>query len=277
MTASKHEDSADNVQLHAFTDVDRAPNIHTYLAALEAFDALTQIQELKSLSRERAGIGPGSVVLDVGCGFGLESLRLASLVQPDGRVVGIDRSAGFIEEAQARARQAKLAVEFQVADAEELPFPDASFDTARAERLLVYLPDPKRAVEEMRRVTRPGGTVTAIEPDFGTNAINLPDRGLVRRVLDHECDANIPQGWLVRDMLGLMQDVGLRDVQIDTRIVIFTPDLAAAYFTEAARSAQSAGVIDTRELDSWATAIEDLRQRDRLFCSIGYYLFTARV
>lgn len=277
MTASKHEDSADNVQLHAFTDVDRAPNIHTYLAALEAFDALTQIQELKSLSRERAGIGPGSVVLDVGCGFGLESLRLASLVQPDGRVVGIDRSAGFIEEAQARARQAKLAVEFQVADAEELPFPDASFDTARAERLLVYLPDPKRAVEEMRRVTRPGGTVTAIEPDFGTNAINLPDRRLVRRVLDHECDANIPQGWLVRDMLGLMQDVGLRDVQIDTRIVIFTPDLAAAYFTEAARSAQSAGVIDTRELDSWATAIEDLRQRDRLFCSIGYYLFTARV
>lgn len=126
-------------------------------------------------------------------------------------------------------------------------------------------------------MTRPGGTVTAIEPDFGTNAINLPDRGLVRRVLDHECDANIPLGWLVRDMLGLMQDVGLRDVQIDTRVVIFTPDLAAAYFSETARSAQSAGVIDTGELDDWAAAIEDLRQRDRLFCSIGYYLFTARV
>jgi hypothetical protein len=148
---------------------------------------------------------------------------------------------------------------------------------ARAERVLVYLPEPKRALEEMRRVTRPGGSVTAIEPDFATNAINLPDRALVRRILDHECDANIPHGWLVRDLLGLMQDIGLRNVEIDTRIVIFTPDLAAAYFTETGRTAQSAGVIDAGEFDHWKAAIEDLRQRGRLFCSIGYYLFTARV
>jgi SAM-dependent methyltransferase len=275
--APEQQSGPENVQLHAFTDLDRAPSIQPYVAALEAFDALPQLQQLKSLARERAGIGPGSTVLDVGCGFGLESLRLARLVQPGGRVVGIDKSAAFIKEAQVRAVQAKLAAEFQVADADSLPFADATFDVARAERVLVYLPEPKRALDEMRRVTRPGGTVTAIEPDFGTNAINLPDRALVRRVLDHECDANIPHGWLVRDMRGLMEDVGLRNVEIDTRIVIFTPDLAAAYFTETGRTAQSAGVIDTGEFHHWAAAIEDLRQRGRLFCSIGYYLFTARV
>ena len=54
----------------------------------------------------------------------------------------------------------------------------------------------------------------------------------MRRVLDHECDTNVPNGWLVRDLRGLMEDVGLRDIEIDTRIVIFTPELAAAYFTE---------------------------------------------
>lgn len=275
--APEQQSGPENVQLHAFTDLDRAPSIQPYVAALEAFDALAQLQELKSLARQRAGIGPGSTVLDVGCGFGLETLRLAQLLQPAGRVVGIDKSAAFITEAHVRAVRAKLAAEFQVADAESLPFADATFDVARAERVLVYLPEPKRALDEMRRVTRPGGTVTAIEPDFGTNAINLPDRALVRRVLDHECDANIPHGWLVRDLLGLMQDIGLRDVEIDTRIVVFTPDLAAAYFTETARTAQSAGVIDTGEFDHWAAAIEDLRQRGRLFCSIGYYLFTARV
>jgi hypothetical protein len=49
----------------------------------------------------------------------------------------------------------------------------------------------------MHRVTRPGGTVSAIEPDFGTSAVNqTDDRDLVRRVLDHECDVNIPHGWL---------------------------------------------------------------------------------
>ena len=273
----EQQSGPENVQLHAFTNLDRSPSIKPYIAALEAFDALPQLQELKSLARARARIGTGSTVLDVGCGFGLETLRLARLVQPGGRVVGIDKSAAFIKEAQVRAGQAKLAAEFQVADAESLPFADATFDVARAERVLVYLPEPKRALDEMRRVTRPGGSVTAIEPDFGTNAINLPDRALVRRILDHECDVNIPHGWLARDMRGLMEDLGLRDVAIDTRIVIFTPDLAAAYFTETGRTAQSAGVIDAGEFDHWKAAIEDLRQRGRLFCSIGYYLFTARV
>jgi SAM-dependent methyltransferase len=275
--ASDQKSAPENVRLHAFTDLDRAPSIKPYVAALEAFDALTQLQELKALARQRAGIGPGKGVLDVGCGFGLESLRLARLVQPGGGVTGIDKSADFIEEAEARAAQAKLAIKFEVGDAEALPFGDAAFDIARAERVLVYLPDPKRALEDMRRVTRPGGAVTAIEPDFGTNAINLADRALARRILDHECDVNVPHGWLVRDMRGLMQDVGLRDIEIDTRIVIFTPELAAAYFTETGRTAQNAGVIDAGEFGRWAAAIEDLRGRGRLFCSIGYYLFTARV
>ncbi len=193
------------------------------------------------------------------------------------RVVGIDKSADFIEEAKRRAAEAKLAINFQVGDAEALPVADGAFDVARAERVLVYLPEPKRALEEMRRVTRPGGIITAIEPDFGTNAINVEDRALVRRILDHECDVNIPHGWLVRDLRGLIEDTGLRNVAIDTRIVIFTSELAAAYFTETGTTAQSAGVISASEFDRWATAIENLRQQDRLFCSIGYYLFTAQV
>lgn len=273
----KQQGSPENVQLHAFTNLDRAPSVAPYVAALEAFDALPQLQELKALARERARIGDGTTVLDVGCGFGLESLRLARLVEPGGKIVGIDKSADFIKEAGARAAQAKLSIDFQIGDAEALPFANASFDVARAERVLVYLPEPKRALEEMRRVTGPGGTVTAIEPDFGTNAINLSDRALVRRVLDHECDTNIPHGWLVRDLKGLMEDVGFKHIAIDTRIVIFTPDLAAAYFTETGRTAHAAGVITAAEFSQWAATIEDLKQRCRLFCSIGYYLFTATV
>ena len=156
--------------------VDRAPDLAPYFSALEAFDEIPQLQELKVLARAR--IAPDADILDVGCGFGLESLKLARLVEPGGHVTGIDKSAAFIREAQSRARQAKAAIDFQVGDAEALPFTDGAFDVARAERLLVYLPDPKTALKEMRRVTRKGGTVTAIEPDLGTNAINFPDRDL---------------------------------------------------------------------------------------------------
>ena len=273
--ASNQNDGTKGVELHAFTDVDRAPDLAPYFSALEAFDEIPQLQELKALAR--AEIAPDADILDVGCGFGLESVKLARLAEPGGHVTGIDKSAAFIREAQRRARQAKAAIDFQVGDAEALPFPDGAFDVARAERLLVYLPDPKTALKEMRRVTRKSGAVTAIEPDLGTNAINFPDRNLARRVLDHECDVNVPQGWLVRDLASLMQDVGLTNVQIDTRIVIFPPGLGASYFTQTGASAAKTGVISPAELETWTKGIENLRQSGRLFCSIGYYLFAAQV
>ena len=121
------------------------------------------------------------------------------------------------------------------------------------------------------------GTIMAIEPDLGTDAINFPDRQLARRILDHECDVNVPQGLLVRDLSVLMQDIGLRNIRIDTRIVIIPPELGASYFTQSGVTAEKAGVISTAELEAWTNGIENLRHRGRLFCSVGYYLFSAEV
>ena len=264
------------ISLHGFTQADhRGADFAADVQALEAFDALAQLQELKALARERTLTGPGKAVLDVGCGFGLETLRLARAVQPGGRVSGVDKSGEFIAEAGRRAAAAGLEVELTTGDAQRLPYADASFDIARVERVLVYLPDPAKALAEMRRVVRPGGRLAVIEPDFGTNAVNFPDRGLARRVLDHECDAGVPQGWLVRDLLGMLGDAGFKDVDLATRVVVFTPDLAAGYFAQTGRSAHQAGVIDEGELGRWTATIAGLHGRGRLFAAIGYYLFTA--
>jgi SAM-dependent methyltransferase len=174
----------EDISLSQFKAMDRAANVPAYVAALEAFDAIPELQELKVLGRDRGGVMAGRSVLDVGCGFGLETLRLAALAGP-GKVAGIDKSADFIAEATARATAAGLAIDFEVGDAEALPYPDASFDCVRAERLLIYLTDPAKAVAEMKRVARPGGRIALIEPDFGTTTINLPNR----RGLSSACSA----------------------------------------------------------------------------------------
>ena len=194
-----------------------------------------------------------------------------------GRVCGIDKSEQFVAEAQRRATAAGLAVELRPGDAQALPYSDAGFDIVRAERVLVYLSDPAKALAEMRRVAKPGGRIAIIEPDFGTNAINVLDRALTRAVLDHECDANIPQGWLVRDLGAMLRDQGFTDTEVATRVVVFTPELAAGYFTQTGRSALQAGVIDAAGLERWSGAIADLLACGRLFAAIGYYLFTATV
>ena len=77
----------DDLSLRQFVDMDRSRHVEGYVAALEAFDGIPGLQELKTLGRERGGVAPGRSLLDVGCGFGLETLRLAAAAGPgrDGR------------------------------------------------------------------------------------------------------------------------------------------------------------------------------------------------
>lgn len=64
----------DDFSLRQFTAVDKASDVASYVTALEAFDGIEQLRELKALARERGGFASGKSMLDVGCGFGLEKL-----------------------------------------------------------------------------------------------------------------------------------------------------------------------------------------------------------
>jgi SAM-dependent methyltransferase len=264
----------DDLTLKRFTAVDAAPDVGAYVRALEAFDGIPELQELKALARERGGFASGRRVLDVGCGFGLETLRLAKL---GGVVAGIDKSADFITDAGRRAKAAGLDVDFRTGDADALPWPDGSFDAVRAERLLIYLAEPARAVREMLRVARKGGGLALIEPDFSTTTLNLPDRATVRRALAHEADTAVVQSWLPGPLAGMLADLGLKEVRVATRVVIFPQDLGATYFTSVGRHAAAAGAIGDGDLAAWTAGVESLRAEGRLFGTVGYFLFTATI
>jgi SAM-dependent methyltransferase len=104
------------------------------------------------------GIKTADRVLDVGCGTGNLSAKL--IASPGiASVKGIDFSPVYIEHAKHHHRDARI--DFEVGDACALPFPDGSFDHALSMLVLQFIPQPERAVREMCRVTRPGGTVAA--------------------------------------------------------------------------------------------------------------------
>jgi len=100
---------------------------------------------------------PGMQLLDVGCGPGAITLGLAQTVAP-GEVVGVDIQASQVDRARALAAERRITnARFEVADINRLPFPDGSFDAVFAHTVLMHLREPVRALEEMRRVLRPGG------------------------------------------------------------------------------------------------------------------------
>jgi demethylmenaquinone methyltransferase/2-methoxy-6-polyprenyl-1,4-benzoquinol methylase len=107
--------------------------------------------------------GPGEIVLDVACGTGAVAIELAR--RRGSQVVGIDQSPEMLAAGRRRLEQAGIGhlVRLQEGRAEELPFPDASFDALTFTYLLRYVDDPGAVLVELARVVRPGGTMAMLE------------------------------------------------------------------------------------------------------------------
>jgi ubiquinone/menaquinone biosynthesis C-methylase UbiE len=104
-------------------------------------------------------------VLDVGCGTGEISSRVAALF-PSARVTGVDLIEAHLEHARARYASFGDRLRFQAADAFELPFANHSFDLVICRHMLQAVPHADRVIAEMIRVTRPGGCLHLIVEDY---------------------------------------------------------------------------------------------------------------
>jgi len=104
----------------------------------------------------RSNLRATDKVLDVAAGNGNASLAAA---RHFATVTSTDYVPELLEQARRRAAADRLPIEFRVADAEALPFPDASFDVALSTFGVMFAPDQERAARELLRVTRPGGRI----------------------------------------------------------------------------------------------------------------------
>ncbi len=177
----------------------------------------------------RLAVGPEHTVLDVATGTGAVA---AELVRRTGcSVVGIDQSAEMLAEARRRAPDRVSLVQ---GDAEQLPFPDASFDGLTVTYLLRYVDDPGRALRELARVVRPGATMASLEFAVPSDPVargawelyvrvGLP--GLGRLISPGWADVgsflgpSIKRFWAgypLERQLGLWREAGIEDVRSRT-------------------------------------------------------------
>ncbi|MBZ4398034.1 bifunctional demethylmenaquinone methyltransferase/2-methoxy-6-polyprenyl-1,4-benzoquinol methylase UbiE [Myxococcus sp. MISCRS1] len=106
---------------------------------------------------------PGDSVLDCASGTGDLALAFKRKVGATGHVIGTDFCAEMLESGPAKAAKAGLQVDFQVADAMDLPFEDNRFDVASIAFGIRNVDDPVKCLSEMGRVVKPGGRVVVLE------------------------------------------------------------------------------------------------------------------
>ncbi len=105
-----------------------------------------------------AGLCAGEVVIDLGCGGGLDVMLAAQRVGPTGRAIGIDMTPDMIARAKAGAAQVGATnVEFHLAQIDQLPLPDASVDCVISNCVINLAPDKSQVFREILRVLKPGG------------------------------------------------------------------------------------------------------------------------
>jgi ubiquinone/menaquinone biosynthesis C-methylase UbiE len=113
------------------------------------------------------------------------------LYPPGQQITAVDLSPRMLEQARARAAQLGVAVDLREADAQALPFPDASFDTAIATCVFCSVPDPVLGLCELRRVLAPGGQLLLLEHVLSRHPVLRPLMHLANPVVVRLMGANI--------------------------------------------------------------------------------------
>lgn len=138
-------------------------------SAREHESADRQLRLLRSQVRDRvlhkAGLKPGSRVVDLGCGLGFLSLEAARIVGSKGQVTAVDQSPGVLQALREEAAERGLAnLVVLEADVAALPLDRGETDAVVARSVLSYVPDRSSALKEAHRVLKNGGVLSFFEP-----------------------------------------------------------------------------------------------------------------
>lgn len=222
---------------------------------------------------------PGSRVLGVGCGVGAQTVTVA-VRSPGATIISVDVAADSIAEARRRIDRADVTnVQFGRADVFALPFAPGSFDHVFVCFVLEHLSQPVLALAALRRLLRPGGSITVIEGDHGS-ALFHPDNPAAHAAigclveLQRRAGGNAHVG---RQVYPLLVEAGFDAVNVEVRQVYVDasrPDLVDGFINKTftamidgvREAAVGAGMIDGEAFDAGIRALHRTAEADGVFC-----------
>jgi ubiquinone/menaquinone biosynthesis C-methylase UbiE len=238
-----------------------------------------QAQTLEELLHSDTSYPEGSTVLEAGCGIGAQTVPLARN-SPGASIVSLDISAESVAQARAKVEEAGLSnVQFQQGNIFALPFGPESFDHVFVCFVLEHLLRPVEALVALRRLLKPGGTITAIEGDHGS-AYFHPDSEAARAAIHCQVELQRAAGGnalIGRELYPLLKQAAFQAVRVSPRMVYvdsskpelvegFTRRTFTAMIEGVRESALKAGMLKPELFDAGIRALYRTAEADGVFC-----------
>ncbi|GLS25563.1 methyltransferase domain-containing protein [Marinibactrum halimedae] len=176
---------------------------HQYLATANDY-----FNQIKNHSYRLMNITPDAHVLDIGCGSGIDTHKLANLDTPPRSIIGVDHDPDMIAVAQETAHSMDYyQIEYFTASAYQLPFANNRFNAVRCERVFMHLENPELALAEAIRITAPGGHIVIVDTDWGSLSTHNTCPSTEFRLKQFSAEKILKNGYSGRQLKSLFSEL----------------------------------------------------------------------
>lgn len=238
-----------------------------------------QASTLVELLHNDTAFPPGSRVLEAGCGVGAQTVTLAAH-SLGAEIIALDISAVSLEQARQKVAAAGFTnVQFQQGDIFDLPFDPHAFDHVFVCFVLEHLPNPVEALRHLKRLLKPGGTITVIEGDHGS-AYFYPDSEAAHQAIACQVKLQAQAGGnalIGRQLFPLLTAAGFANCRVSPRMVYvdssrpafvegFTKNTFTAMIEGVRENALQTGLISAAAFDQGIRDLYRTAEADGVFC-----------
>lgn len=215
----------------------------------------------------RAPFVEGARVLEVGCGTGIITAKIAELPGV-AEAVGVDLSPYFV----ARARRRAPSLRFELADGRSLPFDDEAFHGVVFATTLCHVPGPERALAEAHRVLRPGGYLLIYDGDYATSTVAVGPHDPLQTCVEAAVTTLVHDPWLVRRLSPLIRDAGFEpgDLHSHGYLELDSPAYMPSLIDVGADTLATTGTISATTASALKAEARDRTDRGMFFGHIAY-------
>ncbi|HTN17158.1 MAG TPA: methyltransferase domain-containing protein [Chitinophagaceae bacterium] len=190
---------------------------HYNAAYLE--DTATFLQGLKTYSYTPFLQTKNGTVIDLGCGTGIDVLKLSHTLGNAVQVVGIDHDAALLEKGKLAAEEGQN-VDFICSEATRIPYDTDSIEGLRAERLIQHLVQPDETIKEAKRVLKQGKPLVLVETDWASLVFYHGEVAVQQKLIHYLTEVKINNGYAARKLTHYLEEAGLQGIK--TEIFPFT-------------------------------------------------------